>query len=66
MGTVKQLSVLSELFARALEICVPDSVAVPGIAGDNGLERVNHLSLVARNGHLSVVSQVPERATSEA
>jgi len=27
----QQLSVLSELFKRALDICVPDSVAVLGI-----------------------------------
>src|SRR6478672_1093699 len=37
----QQLSVLSELFKRALDICVPDSVAVLGIAGGNGLEHVN-------------------------
>lgn len=38
MGAVKQLGALSELFTRALEVCVPDSVAVLGIAGGNGLE----------------------------
>jgi hypothetical protein len=38
----QQLSVLSELFKRGLDICVPDSVAVLGIAGGNGLEHVNH------------------------
>jgi SAM-dependent methyltransferase len=37
----KQLSALSDLFKRALDICVPDSVAVLGIAGGNGLEHVN-------------------------
>jgi hypothetical protein len=37
----QQLSALSELFQRALDICVPDSVAVLSIAGGNGLEHVN-------------------------
>ena len=37
----KQLSALSDLFKRALDICVPDSVAVLGIAGGYGLEHVN-------------------------
>jgi len=41
----QQLSVLSELFKRALDICVPDSVAVLGIAGGNGLEHVNHATV---------------------
>ena len=41
----QQLSVLSELFKRALDICVPDSVAVLGIAGGNGLEHVNHATI---------------------
>lgn len=45
MGAVKQLSALSELFTRALEVCVPDSVAVLGIAGGNGLEHVNHAAI---------------------
>jgi threonine dehydrogenase-like Zn-dependent dehydrogenase len=38
MGAVKQLDALSALFARALEVCAPESVAVLGIAGGNGLE----------------------------
>ena len=41
----QQLSVLSELFKRALDICVPDSVAVLGIAGGNGLEHVNDVTV---------------------
>jgi hypothetical protein len=45
MGAVKQLSALSELFTRALEVCLPDSVAVLGIAGGNGLEHVNHAAV---------------------
>ena len=40
----QQLSVLSELFKRALDICTPDSVAVLGIAGGNGLEHLDHCS----------------------
>jgi len=45
MGAAKQLQALSELFARALEICRPGSVAVLGIAGGNGLERIDHAAV---------------------
>jgi hypothetical protein len=38
---VQQLSTLSGLFKRVLDICLPDSVAVLGIAGGNGLEHAN-------------------------
>lgn len=38
---VQQLSALSDLFKRALEVCLPDSVAILGIAGGNGLEHAN-------------------------
>ena len=38
---VQQLSALSGLFKRALDVCLPDSVAILGIAGGNGLEHVN-------------------------
>lgn len=38
---VGQLDVLSELFAEALAGCRPESVAVLGIAGGNGLEHVD-------------------------
>ena len=41
MGAVKQLDALSALFARALEVCAPESVAVLGIAGGNGLESLD-------------------------
>jgi threonine dehydrogenase-like Zn-dependent dehydrogenase len=41
----QQLSVLSELFKRALDICTPDSVAVLGIAGGNGLEHLDHATI---------------------
>ena len=37
---VRQLSALSDLFKRTLDVCLPDSVAVLGIAGGNGLEHV--------------------------
>jgi hypothetical protein len=45
MDAVQQLSALSELFTRALEICLPDSVAILGVAGGNGLEQVNHAAI---------------------
>jgi len=38
---VQQLSALSGLFKRALDVCLPDSVAILGIAGGNGLEHTN-------------------------
>jgi hypothetical protein len=38
---VRQLAALSDLFKRALDLCTPESVAVVGIAGGNGLERVD-------------------------
>ncbi len=38
---VQQLSALSGLFKRALDVCLPDSVAILGIAGGNGLEHAN-------------------------
>lgn len=37
---VQQLDALSELFGEALERCLPASVAVLGIAGGNGLDRI--------------------------
>ncbi len=45
MDAAKQLQALSELFARALEICRPDSVAVLGIAGGNGLEHIDRAAV---------------------
>lgn len=45
MGAVQQSSALSDLFRRALEICLPDSVAVLGIAGGNGLEQVTDATI---------------------
>jgi threonine dehydrogenase-like Zn-dependent dehydrogenase len=38
---VQQLSALSGLFKRALDVSLPDSVAILGIAGGNGLEHAN-------------------------
>ena len=38
---VEQLAVLSELFKRALDRCRPESVAVLGVAGGNGLEHID-------------------------
>lgn len=38
---VQQLGALSALFKRALDVCAPESVAVLGVAGGNGLEHVN-------------------------
>ena len=42
---VQQLSALSGLFKRALDVCLPDSVAILGIAGGNGLEHANPATL---------------------
>jgi hypothetical protein len=38
---VQQLEVLSDLFADAVGFCRPDSVAILGVAGGNGLDRVD-------------------------
>jgi hypothetical protein len=38
---VQQLDALSELFAAALERCQPTSVAVLGVGGGNGLDRID-------------------------
>jgi threonine dehydrogenase-like Zn-dependent dehydrogenase len=38
---VRQLAVLSELFAEAIARCRPSSIAVLGIAGGNGLEHID-------------------------
>jgi SAM-dependent methyltransferase len=39
--SVQQLTALSELFQLALNHCRPESVAILGIAGGNGVERVD-------------------------
>jgi hypothetical protein len=38
---VEQSAALSELFAQALAHCQPESVAIIGIAGGNGLDRID-------------------------
>ena len=38
---VQQLGALADLFAEALERCKPRSVAILGIAGGNGLDRID-------------------------
>lgn len=38
---VRQLTALAELFKVALERCHPDSVAILGVAGGNGLEQID-------------------------
>jgi SAM-dependent methyltransferase len=38
---VEQLEALAELFAEALAHCLPESVLVIGIAGGNGLDRID-------------------------
>ncbi len=40
-AAVLQTSALSDLFAEALALCRPASVAVLGVAGGNGLERID-------------------------
>jgi hypothetical protein len=38
---VRQSEALSDLFARALDLCKPESVAILGVAGGNGLDRLD-------------------------
>lgn len=38
---VAQLEALAEMFGEALTACLPDSLAVVGVAGGNGLDRVD-------------------------
>ncbi|MCL5746520.1 MAG: class I SAM-dependent methyltransferase [Acidobacteria bacterium] len=40
--TVRQLDALSELFGHALAYCRPESIAIVGVAGGNGLDRIDH------------------------
>ena len=42
---MQQLSALSGLFKRALDVCLPDSVAILGNAGGNGLEYAIHATI---------------------
>ena len=41
MAELQQLEALSDLFAEALARCRPQSVAVLGVAGGNGLDRID-------------------------
>jgi hypothetical protein len=60
---VRQLEPLSDLFRRSLDLCKPESVAVLGIAGGNGLERVDStitkriVGVDIHAGYLGVVRQ---------
>lgn len=38
---VQQLAVLAELFECALDFCLPESLALLGVAGGNGLEQID-------------------------
>ncbi len=40
-AAVQQLDALSDLFEEAVKFCKPASVAILGIAGGNGLDRIN-------------------------
>ncbi len=44
---VQQLGTLSDLFAEAIALCRPSSIAVLGIAGGNGLDQIDN-SVTAR------------------
>lgn len=39
---VQQLDALADLFANAIRLCRPSSIAVLGVAGGNGLDRINN------------------------
>ncbi len=62
-ANVRQLDALSELFANALAYCQPNSVAVLGIAGGNGLDQINNsvtkrvIGLDINPAYLDVVQQ---------
>ena len=54
---VQQLSALSGLFKRALDVCLPDSVAILGIAGGNGLEHANPATIKRIVGFFRLVQE---------
>jgi len=63
---VQQLDALSDLFAEALAVCHPASVAILGIAGGNGLERLDPLAVQRAVGvdvNPEYLSAVQERYT---
>ncbi len=53
---VQQFGALSELFKRALDHCLPENVAVLGIAGGNGLEQIDS-SITKRIVGVDVIQQ---------
>ncbi len=64
MSEVLQLDALSKLFGEALERCRPRSVAILGIAGGNGLERIDPAITTRVLGldlNLSYLNAVKER-----
>src|SRR5579885_3084033 len=64
---VRQLGALSELFSEALRRCRPESVAILGIAGGNGLEHVEGSvtrRIVALDVNPAYLDAVRERCSS--
>src|SRR3954453_1245588 len=61
---VRQLTVLAELFQYALDRCLPESVAVLGVAGGNGLDRIDSATtkrILALDINQSYLNQVQRR-----
>ena len=61
---VRQLAALSDLFAEALAYCRPESIAILGVAGGNGLERIDSratLRVVGLDVNPSYLDAVRER-----
>lgn len=56
---VQQLSVLAELFKRAPDYCLPESVAVLGVASGNALEQVDYTATE------SVLDTLPQKCQKE-
>ena len=57
---VAQLDALADLFEETLRKCSPDSVTILGIAGGNGLSRIDGKGVLA--GHLPAVAvTAPDR-----
>lgn len=61
--SVGQLEALADLFAQSLNLCRPESIAILGIAGGNGLDRVDGaqtrriLGIDIHPGYLDAVRQ---------
>jgi hypothetical protein len=58
---VRQLPVLAELFRRVLERWRPESVAIAGVAGGNGLEGIDS-SVTRRTGGIDINEEYLETA----